>query len=80
VRSQLLKADSARTMTKLYNDLTGLRETRDTTSPVYPLLLAHEKLDAAVAAAYGWQPGMTDDEILAALLALNLERDARSRD
>jgi len=36
-------------------------------------LLAHEKLDAAVAAAYGWEWPMTDDEILAALLALNLE-------
>jgi type II restriction/modification system DNA methylase subunit YeeA len=74
VRVQLLKADSTRTLTKLYNDLTELRETRDTKSPVYPLLLAHEKLDAAVAAAYGWQWPMTNDEVLAALLALNLER------
>jgi hypothetical protein len=57
-------------------DLCELRETRDTKSPAYPLLLAHEKLDAAVAAAYGWQWPMTDDEILAALLALNLERAA----
>jgi len=76
VRTQLLKADSARTMTKLYNQVTELRETRDTKSPFYPLLLAHEKLDAAVAAAYGWPWPMTDDEILAALLALNLERSA----
>jgi hypothetical protein len=35
--------------------------------------LAHQKLDAAVFAAYGWNPAMTDDELLAALLALNLE-------
>ncbi len=63
-------------MTTAYNDLTGLRETRDTKSPVYPLLLAHEKLDAAVAAAYGWEWPLTDDAILAALLALNLERAA----
>jgi hypothetical protein len=39
--------------------------------------MAHEALDAAVAAAYGWadySPQMSDDEILARLLALNLER------
>lgn len=53
VRVQLLKADSTRTMTKLYNDLTELRTTRDSKTPAYPLLLAHERLDAAVAAAYG---------------------------
>ena len=63
-------------MTKLYNDLTELRATRDSKSPTYPMLLAHERLDAAVAAAYGWAWPMTDDEILAALLALNLERAA----
>lgn len=76
MRPQLLEADSARTMTKLYNDLTELRATRDSTHPTYPLLLAHEKLDAAVAVAYGWEWPMTDDAILAALLALNLERSA----
>lgn len=76
VRSRLLEADRSRTMTKLYNDVSELRATRDSQSPVYPLLQAHEKLDAAVAAAYGWEWPMTDDEILAALLALNLERAA----
>lgn len=76
VRSQLLKDDPSRTMTKLYNDVTELRATRDAQSPIYPLLQAHEKLDAAVAAAYGWEWPMTDDAILAALLALNLERVA----
>ena len=41
------------------------------------LALAHQKLDAAVAAAYGWaaySPGMPDDDILKRLLALNLAR------
>jgi hypothetical protein len=52
------------TLTNLYNK----RETW--------LDLAHRKLDAAVFAAYGWDPSMTDDELLAALLALNLERAA----
>lgn len=51
-----------RTLTKLYNE-----------RPTW-LDLAHKKLDDAVFAAYGWKPGMTDDDILAALLALNLER------
>jgi type II restriction/modification system DNA methylase subunit YeeA len=74
VRTQLLGAEQTRTLTKLYNYLTELRATRDSKSPVYPLLLAHEKLDAAVAAAYGWAWPLSDDEILAALLALNLER------
>ena len=38
--------------------------------------LAHKKLDAAVAAAYGWPADLTDDQILEKLLALNLERAA----
>ena len=36
--------------------------------------LAHKKLDAAVFAAYGWPADLSDDEILARLLELNLER------
>ncbi len=38
---------------------------------------AHRKLDAAVFAAYGWPSDLSDDEILAQLLALNLERANR---
>lgn len=58
---------SARTLTKLYNE-----------RPAW-LAQAHEKLDAAVAAAYGWAdytPAMADEEILRRLLALNRERAA----
>ena len=77
VRSQLLAADEKRTMTRLYNDLTVLRETRDSSSPVYALLIAHDKLDAAVAAAYGWEWPLSDETILERLLALNLERSAQ---
>ena len=51
-----------RTLTKLYND-----------RPTW-LDLAHKALDEAVFAAYGWDPSMTDEQILAALLKLNLER------
>jgi len=53
-----------RTLTNLYNE-----------RPAW-LDLAHKKLDAAVAAAYGWPPDLTDEQILDHLLALNLERAA----
>lgn len=42
------------------------------------LRLAHERLDTAVIAAYGWEAGISDDELLTRLLALNLEREALS--
>ena len=51
-----------RTLTNLYNE-----------RPAW-LDLAHKKLDAAVAAAYGWPADLTDEQILEHLLALNLER------
>ncbi|RLJ67661.1 class I SAM-dependent DNA methyltransferase [Sulfurisoma sediminicola] len=56
-----------RTLTNLYN-----------ARPAW-LANAHQALDAAVAAAYGWTdyaPDMPDEEILRRLLALNLERKA----
>jgi len=53
-----------RTLTNLYNE-----------RPTW-LDLAHQKLDAAVAAAYGWPTDLTDEQILERLLALNLERAA----
>ena len=59
------KALQKRTLTNLYNQ-----------RPAW-LAQAHEQLDAAVAAAYGWAdytPQMPDDEILRRLLALNLAR------
>ena len=74
VRSQLLEGDDKLTMTGLYNALTKLRESRDSTHPAYALLIAHEKLDAAVAAAYGWEWPLSDEEILERVLGLNLER------
>ena len=59
-----------RTLTNLYNE-----------RPAW-LASAHARLDAAVAAAYGWvragQPetNLSDDEILSRLLELNLARGA----
>jgi hypothetical protein len=51
-----------RTLTNLYNQ-----------RPAW-LALAHKKLDEAIFAAYGWNPGISDEDLLEKLLALNLER------
>ena len=51
-----------RTLTNLYNE-----------RPTW-LDLAHRKLDEAVFAAYGWSPDLSDEELLARLLKLNLKR------
>ena len=40
---------------------------------------AHRRLDAAVAAAYGWPADLPDEEVLARLFALNQERAAAGR-
>lgn len=56
-----------RTLTNLYNHRTTWLD------------LTHKKLDEAVFAAYGWNPGMTDDDLLAGLLALNLKRAANEQ-
>ncbi|MCH7697877.1 MAG: class I SAM-dependent DNA methyltransferase [Chloroflexi bacterium] len=58
------KALKKRTLTNLYNE-----------RPTW-LANAHKALDEAVFAAYGWDDSPDDAEILARLLALNLEREA----
>ena len=55
-----------RTLTNLYN-----------ARPTW-LELAHQKLDQAVFAAYGWKSDLSDEEILEKLLALNLERGGKT--
>jgi hypothetical protein len=35
--------------------------------------LAHDKLDKALLGAYGWQHDISDEDMVARLLALNLE-------
>lgn len=50
----------ARTLTNLYNARPQWLED------------AHAALDAAVAAAYGWDAGISEEEALGELLALNL--------
>lgn len=51
-----------RTLTNLYNE-----------RPTW-LANLHERLDAAVCAAYGWPADIADEDMLERLLALNLER------
>ena len=54
-----------RTLTNLYN-----------ARPTW-LANAHDRLDRAVFAAYGWPHYLSEEEILKNLLALNLERSER---
>jgi len=56
-----------RTLTNLYNE-----------RPAW-LMNAHAKLDAAVAAAYGFAADLKDEQILEKLLALNTERANKER-
>ncbi len=51
-----------RTLTNLYNQRPAWLDN------------AHRKLDEAVAAAYGWEADISDEEVLRRLLVLNLER------
>ena len=54
---------SQRTLTDLYNE-----------RPMW-LSLAQAELDSAVFSSYGWDTGMSDEEILASLLELNENGD-----
>ncbi len=56
-----------RTLTNLYNQ-----------RPTW-LANTHQELDEAVFAAYGWSPTLSDEELLARLLQLNLARAADHR-
>lgn len=56
-----------RTLTNLYNERPAWLDN------------AHRELDAAVAAAYGWPADIAEEEALARLLDLNLERSAAGR-
>ena len=56
-----------RTLTNLYNARPAWLDT------------AHRRLDAAVAAAYGWPADLSDEAVLERLFALNQERAAAGR-
>src|SRR4051812_7553645 len=60
-------ADAATLKTRTVTNLSNQRPTW--------LAHAHAALDAAVFEAYGWPADLSDEEILARLLRLNLERE-----
>jgi hypothetical protein len=73
------------TMTALYNVLKEERRGEDLDNAereihekglVGVLKELHDELDAAVARAYGWEPGLPEEEILQNLVDLNAERQA----
>jgi hypothetical protein len=68
-RDRWLNAEGLSDAEKKKRTLTNLYNARPTW-----LDLAHKRLDEAVFAAYGWKSDMSDEEILAKLLELNLER------
>ena len=82
-RKRVLDAHPHLTLTGLYNVLERLRAGAALTPDerrifddglVLILQELHDRLDAAVAAAYGWPADLADDDILARLVALNKER------
>lgn len=87
-RKRVLAEHPHLTLTGLYNVLERLREgvAPDALAPaerrifddglVLILKELHDRLDAAVADAYGWPADLSDDDILARLVALNKERAA----
>ncbi|HEY1935590.1 MAG TPA: type IIL restriction-modification enzyme MmeI [Acetobacteraceae bacterium] len=85
-RKRVLADHPHLTLTGLYNVLEKLRAgtAPDALDPadrrifddglVLILKELHDRLDVAVAAAYGWPAGLSDNDILARLVALNQER------
>lgn len=82
-RQQALHPDL--TLTGMYNVLEALRAGRELNVEekainakglATTLKDLHDRLDAAVAEAYGWPAGLADEDILARLVALNKERRA----
>jgi hypothetical protein len=87
-RKRVLDQHSELTLTGLYNVLDTLRAGADPSALdagdrhvfddglVLVLRELHDRLDAAVANAYGWPADLTNDEIVARLVALNGQRIA----
>jgi len=88
-RKKRLDAHDALTMTALYNVLKKERRGEDLEPKereihekglVGVLKELHDELDAAVARAYGWEPGLPEEEILQRLVDLNAERRAEEEE
>jgi hypothetical protein len=90
-RKRVLAEHSHLTLTGLYNVLEKLRagekpdafdaKDRATFDDGLVLIIKelHDRLDVAVAEAYGWPADLSDDEILTKLVALNKERAEEER-
>ncbi|MBV9734812.1 MAG: class I SAM-dependent DNA methyltransferase [Acidisphaera sp.] len=72
---RLLPKDAAAEAVLRKRTLTALYNQRGTPEGAW-LDALHRALDAAVAAAYGWPADLPDAEVLARLLALNLQRSS----
>ena len=87
-RKRVLAEHPKLTLTGIYNVLEELRKGTDPDAlkpaerqifddgQVLILKELHDRLDIEVAAAYGWPAGLSDEEILSRLVALNKERAA----
>ena len=85
LRKRVLAEHEDLTLTKLYNVLEALREGRALTQAerdvhdrglVTLIRQHHDAIDALVAEAYGWPADLSDEDILARLVALNKQRAA----
>jgi Fe2+ or Zn2+ uptake regulation protein len=83
LRKQAQAEHPGLTLTQIYNVLEKLRagealnedeEAIKTTGLVLIVKELHERLDALVAEAYGWPADLSDEDILARLVAVNAER------
>jgi hypothetical protein len=87
-RKQVQATHPEVTITGMYNLLEKLRQGEplddkdkafNQKALVSTLKQIHDELDAAVFAAYGWEPTLTDDRILENLVTLNAQRAAEER-
>jgi len=87
-RKGVLAEQDDLTLTALYNlrqkilagqPLTGIEQDQRIRGRVDILDELHHRLDAETAAAYGWPPAISDEEIIARLAALNTERANEER-
>ena len=87
-RKRQQAAHTSLTITDMYNVMEKLRSGESLNAKekitheqglVSVLLQIHDELDRAVFDAYGWPASLTDEEILARLVALNCERAAEER-
>jgi len=87
-RKRVLAENPEATLTGLYNVIQKLRTDERLTHdderlkiPTFAVIIKdlHDQIDAAVLRAYGWEPSLTDDEIIAHLVRLSVVRASEER-